>query len=143
MRKFQAIILFVAIISICGCSASIKEFDQTVTGEFIEDDKPVHGVRIQLQLMNEPDQKPVIAATNENGVFELHRKAFLGKWAVIVQDDLLSVEEDRKWLPVWHGLYGSAPDRVSFVCKKTQKSPWICTMNGMETQRMPNQALRP
>jgi len=143
MRKFQTIILFVAIISICGCSVTVREFDQTVTGQFIEDDKPVHGIRIRLQHKNEPDQKPVMATTNDNGVFELHRKAFLGKLAVIVQDDMLSVEEDHKWLPVWQGLYGPAPDRVSFVCKKTQKSPWECTMNGMETRRMPNQALRP
>lgn len=143
MRKFQTTILFVAIISICGCSASISEFDQTVTGQFIENDKPAPGIRIQLQQLNEFVLKPVIATTNEKGLFEVHRKAFLGKWTVIVQDDLLSVEEDHKWLPVWHGLYGPAPDRVSFVCKKTQKSTWICTMSGMETQKMPNQALRP
>ena len=131
-RAFAA--LGFAGILLWGCGAMSEQINQQITGTMRIDDRPGARLPLRLQVGDKPCESDAIGfTTDSNGMFTATRIAHIGKLAVIVQKDTLCILEGQKWHAIWRGIYGPAPQAMTFVCNRNRENTWKCTMNGLES----------
>lgn len=127
---------FAVLLALSGCgAASSRTIIQSVAGSVTVDGKVAPGLALRLARHGDTSCSAdfISLATNASGVFNGSRPAYIGRWDVIVQDDVLCIVDGATWRPLWHAVYGPAPGNMEFLCSRAAAAQnWMCTMNGLK-----------
>jgi hypothetical protein len=136
VRRFASIFAAVAVLlALSGCdAASSRTITQSVAGNVTVEGKAAPDLAFRLASHGNTSCSGdfISLTTNASGVFNGSRPAYIGRWDVIVQDDVLCIIDGDTWRPIWHAVYGPAPSKMEFLCSRAAAQKLTCTMNGLK-----------